>query len=372
MYKTALVHDWLITLAGAEKVLEAIYRLFPSPIYTIIADTERLKGTVFETAKIEQSFIRQLPFALKHYRKYLPLMPLAIEQFDLKGYDIVISNSHAVAKGVITAPDQLHIAYVHSPIRYAYDMQHLYLKEAGLTRGLKSMFIRLILHYIRQWDRSTADGVDYFIANSKYIARRIWKSYHRESYVIYPPVDVDRFSLSMLRENYFVTASRMVPYKKIDIIVEAFSGLKDDRLVVIGDGPEFNKIKQKAGSNVELVGWLSQDRLIEYLQRARAFVFAAEEDFGILPVEAQACGCPVIAYGRGGATETVIENKTGIFFRQQSPDSIREAVERFKKIEDHFDRYLIRRHAESFGVERFNREFRDFIQDKASLFFDGR
>lgn len=226
-------------------------------------------------------------------------MPLAIEQLDVSKHDIILSSSHAVAKGILTGPDQLHISYVHSPIRYAWDLQHQYLREAGLSKGLKATLARWLLHKIRIWDCRTANGVDHFIANSQFIARRIKKVYGRKADVIYPAVDVERFALQTNKQDYYMTASRMVPYKRMDLIVEAFSHMPTKRLVVIGDGPEMNKIKSKATNNIEILGYQPNDVMQKYMSEAKAFVFAAEEDFGITPVEAQACGTPVIAYGKG-------------------------------------------------------------------------
>ncbi|HDK9850228.1 TPA: glycosyltransferase, partial [Klebsiella pneumoniae] len=244
-----------------------------------------------------------------------------IEQLDVSKYNIILSSSHAVAKGILTGPDQLHISYVHSPIRYAWDLQHQYLREAGLDRGLKGKLARLILHKIRMWDYRTANGVDHLIANSKFISRRIKKVYGRDSDVIYPPVDVDRFSLVDEKEDFYFTASRLVPYKRIDLIVEAFSHMPDKKLVVIGDGSEMGKIKSKAARNIEILGYQSNEVMQSTMQKAKAFVFAAEEDFGITPVEAMACGTPVIAYGKGGVLETVkpvgYEAPTGVFFGEQ-------------------------------------------------------
>ena len=245
-------------------------------------------------------------------------MPLAVEQFDLSPYDLVISSSYSFAKGVLTGPDQRHLCYCHSPIRYAWDMQHQYLEQSGLTKGLKSFIVRFLLHYVRLWDYRTAAGVDAFAANSAYIARRIMKVYRREAEVIYPPVALDDFPLEERKEDFYLTASRMVPYKKIDLIAEAFSRMPEKKLIIIGDGPEMDKVRAKAGSNVELLGYRDNATLRSHLQRAKAFVFVAEEDFGIVPVEAQACGTPVIAFGRGGVAETVIPGKTGILFYEQS------------------------------------------------------
>ncbi len=233
-------------------------------------------------------------------------MPLAIEQLDVSKHDIILSSSHAVAKGIITGPDQLHISYIHSPIRYAWDLQHQYIKEAGLDKGMKGMVARWLLHKIRLWDCRTSNGVDHFIANSEFISRRIRKVYGRESKVIYPPVDVNRFKLCENKDDYYFTASRMVPYKRMDLIVEAFSQMPDKKLVVIGDGSEMSKIKAKASSNIELLGYQPNSVMQEYMQKAKGFVFAAEEDFGITPVEAQACGTPVIAFGKGGALKQFV------------------------------------------------------------------
>jgi glycosyltransferase involved in cell wall biosynthesis len=337
--KVAIVHEWLVNFAGSEQVLSQLLVVYPNAdLFTLVdflsdADRAKLGGRRPFT-----SFIQRLPFAARRYRGYLPLMPMAIEQFDLSSYDIVISSSHAVAKGVLTGPNQLHICYCHTPIRYAWDMQHQYLREAKLTKGLKSIFARIILHYLRLWDTRTSNGVDQFICNSAFIARRIKKIYGREAVVIHPPANVDLFTARHDKDSFYFTASRMVPYKRIDLIVEAFAGMPDKQLIVIGDGPEMQRIRQLAGPNVKLLGYQPNDVLKDHLQRARAFVFAAEEDFGILPVEAQACGTPVIAFGRGGALETVIgpnpasgaPSPTGIFFESQTVEAVQAAVRRFE------------------------------------------
>ncbi|MCX8026855.1 MAG: glycosyltransferase family 4 protein [Thermodesulfovibrionales bacterium] len=363
-YKVALVHDWLMTMGGAEGVLDAIYEIYPADIFTLICDYNAIKKMSFQQAKINTSFIQSLPFAKKHYRKYLPLMPFAIEGFDLSEYDIIISSSHAVAKGVITNSNQLHISYMHTPIRYAWDMYHLYLKQSGFKKGIKGLLAKMILHYIRIWDVGSINRVDYLIANSNYIKKRIWKVYKRDAEVIYPPVDVLSFDFRQKKEDYFITVSRMVPYKRIDLIVSAFSRLPDLKLMVIGDGPDMNKIKSIASKNVEFLGWLKHDELKKYMQTARCLVFAAEEDFGIVPVEAQACGCPVISYAKGGTLETVVNGKTGIYFYKQDVDSLINTVRYFLEIEDRFDPELIRRHSENFSKEIFKERFRDFIEDK--------
>ncbi|HCD8408999.1 TPA: glycosyltransferase family 4 protein, partial [Klebsiella oxytoca] len=317
-----IVADWFVTYAGSEKIVAEFIELFPnSELYSIVDFLSKENKLHFKNKKITTTFIQNLPFAKKKYQSYLPLMPLAIEQLDVSKHDIILSSSHAVAKGILTGPDQLHISYVHSPIRYAWDLQHQYLREAGLSKGLKATLARWLLHKIRVWDCRTANGVDHFIANSQFIARRIKKVYGRKADVIYPAVDVERFALQTNKQDYYMTASRMVPYKRMDLIVEAFSHMPTKKLVVIGDGPEMNKIKSKATSNIEILGYQPNDVMQKYMSEAKAFVFAAEEDFGITPVEAQACGTPVIAYGKGGALETIIsiekENPTGLFFYKQ-------------------------------------------------------
>ncbi len=365
--RVAIVHDWLVSYAGSEKVLEQIIRMFPSADLFSIVDffpeehREALGGKHAST-----SFIQRLPRAKSKYRAYLPLMPLAVEQFDLSGYDLVISSSHAVAKGVLTGPNQVHVSYVHSPIRYAWDLQHQYLDEAGLRRGLKSWLARSLLHYMRIWDQRTAHGVDAFVANSGFVARRIRKVYGSEATVIYPPVDVERFGLGAQHDDFYLIASRMVPYKRIPLIVEAFAAMPEKSLVVIGDGPDFERCKTLATVNVTLLGYQPDDVLIDHMQRARAFVFAAEEDFGISVVEAQACGRPVIAYGRGGARETVVESHdperaTGLFFDEQSVDAIVDAVARFEAHAP-FRPEVCRHNAQRFTAERFRRDFLGIIE----------
>lgn len=361
--KIAIIHDWLTVYAGAEKTLAQVLKLYPQADLFSIVDFLPQKDRVFLTGhKITTSFIQKLPFSKSKYRNYLPLMPLAVEQFDLSGYDLVISSSHAVAKGVITGPDQHHICLCYSPIRYAWDLQHQYLFESRLDHGVKGWIARYMLHKIRLWDYRTANGVDEFIAISDFIARRIWKVYRRESIVIYPPVDVEAFELCTQKEDFYLTASRMVPYKKIELIVEAFSTMPDKKLIVIGDGPDFEKIRSYASENVTLMGYQSFEVLRDHMQRAKAFIFAAEEDFGIAPVEAQACGTPVIAFGKGGALETVVDSVSGIFFDTQSVESLCEAVERFETME--FNATDISKHARKFSEERFLAQMKLFLQEK--------
>jgi glycosyltransferase involved in cell wall biosynthesis len=306
------------------------------------------------------SFLQRVPLGRHLYRYLLPLMPFAIEQYDLGDYDVVISNSHAVAKGVITGPDQLHICYCYTPMRYAWDLQNQYLEEARLG-GLRNLFARLALHKLRIWDYRTAAGVDHFITCSNYISRRLFKTYRREATVIYPNVEVDDFEIGRAREDYYFTSSRMVPYKKIGLIVEAFAEMPERKLVVIGTGPQFKHIQKIATPNVTLLGYQPLEVLRDHLKRARAFIFAAEEDFGIAPVEAQACGTPVLAFGRGGASETIVDGVTGLHFHAQTTEAIREVIERFEATKDGFDPIQIRAHALRFSTQRFRDEFRRFV-----------
>ena len=313
--KPAIVHEWFEREAGSERVVQQLLTTVPTADVFALVDfmthdqRERLLGRSVQT-----SFLQRLPGSRKHFRHYLPLMPLAVEQFDLSEYDLVVSSNHAFAKGVLTRADQLHISYVHTPIRYAWDLYHEYLRQADLTRGIRSALVRLMMHYVRVWDRLTADRVDAFVANSHYVARRIAKTYRRHADVIHPPVDVDAFPYSETKEDFYLAASRVVPYKRLELIVEAFAATPHRRLVVIGDGPGLDGLRQKAAANTLLLGYQPFEVLADHMRRARAFVFAAEEDFGIIPVEAQACGTPVIAYGRGGSRETVVEGRTGLFF----------------------------------------------------------
>jgi glycosyltransferase involved in cell wall biosynthesis len=363
----AIVHDWLTLKGGAEACIEHLLAVFPRAdlfcVVDFMPDGDRgfLGGRAVTT-----SFIQRLPKARTHYRSYIGLMPIAVEQLDVTGYDLVISSSSAVAKGVVTGPDQIHIAYTHSPIRYAWDLQEAYLREAGISRGLKSVIARSILHYLRLWDVRTANGVDHFIANSAFIARRIRKAYGRRSTVIYPPVNLDRFALREDKQDFYVTMSRMVPYKRIPLIVEAFRSMPDRKLVVIGDGPEMPAVRRAAGPNVEIMGKQPDSVVIDRLQRAKAFLFAAEEDFGIAPVEAQACGTPVIAFGKGGALETIRgrdgEGQTGVFFGEQTADAIVAAVQRLDDRLHAITPAACRTNAQRFSAERFRSEISRFVE----------
>jgi glycosyltransferase involved in cell wall biosynthesis len=375
--KIAIIHDWLVTFAGAEKVLEQILLCFPdADIFALVDFLPQVDRKFLENKNISVSFIQDLPFAKSRYRTYLPLMPYAIEQFDLSGYDLILSSSHAVSKGVLTGPDQLHISYVHSPLRYAWDLQHQYLKEAGLTKGVKSVMARWMLHKMRLWDSRTANGIDHILANSLYISRRINKAYRRESTVIYPPVDISSFTIAGKKEDFYLAVSRMVPYKKMPLIIQAFSLMPDKKLVMIGDGPEFEKCRLLTKGNIKLIGWQPKDKLIGYMQRAKALVFAAEEDFGITPLEAQACGTPVIAYGKGGALETVkdlsFKDPTGIFFFEQTPEAISEAVFKFEAHLNVYKSEACRINALSFSPQVFRERFNNYVFEKWHTFQEHR
>ncbi len=361
--RVAIVHDWLPVYAGAERVLEQILEVVPqSDVFSLIEFLPDDQRAFLGGREVTTSFIQRMPFARRWYRYYLGLAPLAIEQFDLRGYDLVISSSYVVAKAVLTTPKQLHVSYVHSPVRYAWDLYFQYLEEGGITRGLRSMIARATLHYIRNFDVATANRVDHFLANSAFVADRIRKTYRREAQVIHPPVDVESFSLQPEKDDYYITASRMVPYKRMDVIAEAFTQLADRRLVIVGDGPERSRIAEKAGPNVEMVGYKSQDELVDLISRARAFVFAAEEDFGIVPCEAQATGTPVIGFGSGGVTETVVDGVTGVLFDRQDADSIADAVRRFESMGTRFEPSEIRSHAMRFSQEAFRDGLRTYLE----------
>ena len=364
--KVAIVHEWLTTYAGSEKVLEQIVSLFPdADIFCVVDFLPDHQRGFLNGHKITTTFIQKLPSAFKNYRNYLPLMPLAISRLDFSAYDLIISSNHAVANGVKTMPDQTHVSYTHSPMRYAWDLRERYLKESNLDRGIKGFIVRWILSRLKSWDYRVAQNVDYFIANSGFIKDRIYRSYGRDSVVIYPPVDTDFYRVGTTKSNFYLAASRMVPYKMMSLIVSSFTAMPDKKLIVIGDGPDFERVNECAGDNVELLGY--QDNLIlrDYMQKAKALVFAAEEDFGILPVEAQACGTPVIAYGKGGALESVNDlehdKPTGVFFDEQSVHSIKHAVDFFEANFGLFNTENCRENALKFSEEVFRVQFKEYI-----------
>ena len=376
--RVAIVHDWLYILGGAEKVLSAMVRCFPSADLFTLFDTlspqDRAKAGLPAT---RSTFLQHMPSIKRRHRSYLPLMPFAIEQFDLSDYDIILSSSHAVAKGVITGADQLHISYVHSPMRYAWDLQHQCLREAKLDRGVKGWLARYVLFNMRLWDTRTAAGVDAYLANSHYVSRRIRKVYGRSSTVIHPPVDVaaelpsPASSSDGSSAGFYLAASRLVPYKNILAIVQAFATLPDKRLVVAGTGPELDRLKAVGAPNVQFVGFVPDGELRHLMRAAKAFVFAAEEDFGIVPVEVQGEGTPVIALGRGGLRETVITDgpsPTGMFFERSEPACIAAAINAYEQHSHLFSRAACHANALRFQTPRFERELTDFVHGRYDLF----
>ena len=369
--RVALVHDWLDTWRGGENVLAEIVRIFPeADLFALVdflpaAARARLSGK-----RVTTSFLQRLPGVRHYFRTLLPLFPRAIESLDVSGYDLVISSSHAVAKGVRTAGGQAHVCYCHTPMRYAWDLRDQYLGPLGLSSGLSGALANRALNRLRDWDRRVSPRVTHFVANSAFIAQRIARCYDREATVIYPPVDVRFFTpgeggAEPAERDYYLAASRWVPYKRMDLVAAAFRDLPARRLVIAGDGPEAVRVRRAAGPNVEFVGEVPRERLRDLLRGARAFVFAAEEDFGILPVEAQACGTPVIAYGRGGALETVrdVENgtATGMFFGEQTAEAIAAAVRAFDQKLPTLRAAECRANAERFAAERFRTEFAAFV-----------
>ncbi|GGK77323.1 glycosyltransferase family 4 protein [Amphritea balenae] len=366
--KVAIVHDWFVDSGGAEKVVSELLSIFPDADVFSTVDylTDKQRDEIVNGKKINTTFIQKLPLS-KSYKKYFTLMPMAMASFDLSEYDLILSSSSSVAKGVITGADQVHICYCHSPMRYAWDLQEEYLRSAHKEKGFLSFIYRHLLHKMRMWDVTSSFNVDFFIANSTYISRRIKKVYKRDAEVIYPNVNVDDFNVVNKKSDYYFTCSRLVPYKRIDLIVEAFSEMKDKKLIVVGDGPEMEKISELATSNVELFGYQEFEKMRELMANAKAFVFAAEEDFGIVPVEAQACGTPVIAFGKGGALETVDDGVTGVFFDQQSVPSLCDAVLRFENCSEQFDANVIRTHAEKFCTSRFRKQIKEYVYSKTRV-----
>lgn len=367
--KVAIVHEWLDTYAGSERVLEQMLAVFPeADLYALcdfLPEAERgfLGGRTPRT-----TFIQRLPFARRRFRNYLGLMPLAIESLDLAGYDLVLSSSHAVAKGAITGPGTVHIAYVHSPMRYAWDLQAQYLRESGLERGIKGAYVRWLLHRLRLWDQASAVRPDAILANSSYVAERIRKAWRREAEVLHPPVDTEAFSVGAEPRTHYLVASRLAPYKRVDLVVAAFRRMHDRRLVVVGDGPQRAQVQAAAAGapNIDLRGHVPRAELVRLMRTARAFVFAAEEDFGIALVEAQACGTPLIAFGRGGARDIVRTPETGaeptgMLFAEQSVEAIVGAVERFEREAARFNPHACRANAERFSIARFRQGLRDAV-----------
>ena len=356
--KIAIVHDWLTNMGGAERVILAFHEIFPdAPIYTSVYNPDKLPEE-FRKMNIRTSFIQKLPKAKTKYNMYLPFMPTAFEQFELSEYDVVLSSSSSCAKGVITRPYTLHICYCHTPMRYAWDFYHEYKENAPKWQ---KRFIPFLMIYVRMWDRLSADRVDYFIANSSAVAKRIKKHYRKNAVVINPPVNVDFYTPVNEDEDYFLIVSRLVEYKRIDIAVEAFNDLGLP-LIIIGDGPEKSKLQRMAKGNIKFLGRLPDEEVKRYYARCRAFIFPGEEDFGITPLEAQASGRPVIAFGKGGVLDSVIDGVTGLFFKEQNKESLKEAIKRFEKID--FNKEIIRKHAEKFDVKIFKEKIYEFVLNK--------
>ena len=359
--KIAIVHDWLVTDAGAEKVLRAIVDVYPhADIFSLVDFLNNEDRKVVLNGKhAKTSFIQKLPFAKKHFRNYLPLFPKAIESFDLKDYALIISSSWAVAKGVKTHKDQLHISYCYTPIRYAWDLYDEYTSQ---LKQPKKFLVQKVLKYIRKWDIETLERVDYFIADSKFVQDWIKKIYNKDSIVIYPPVDVDSYTLYEKKEDFYLSASRLVPYKKTKLIVEAFNKMPQRKLVVIGDGEDFENIKAIAKNNITLLGYQEKKILIDYMQRAKAFVYAAVEDFGIVPIEALACGTPVVALNDGATAETITHRINGVHFKKQNIEDIIDAINEFESLE--FNLKEISKKAQTYSTDRFKKEIEDFVISK--------
>jgi len=363
--KIAIVHDWLVTKGGAENTLSQMLAVFPQADLFCLLDfiPESERGFLLNKTSTT-SFLQKLPRAKEKYRSYLPLMPFAAERLDLSGYDVVLSSSHAAAKGVKVSAEQLHLCYCYTPFRYAWDLREQYLKEAGLDKGVKGLAARALMAWLRRWDADNSKRVHHFATLSEYVRERIKNAYGRDAEVIYPPVDTGSFTLCEQKEDFYVTVSRLVPYKKVDLIVRAFAGMPDKKLVVIGDGPDREKVRAAAGPNTTFLGHAGAEVVAGHLRKAKAFVFAAEEDFGIAPLEAQACGTPVIAYGRGGARETIQEGVSGLFFREQTEASLAEAVKNFEKA--FFSPSDCRANSLRFSEEIFRSKLKAFVERKTS------
>jgi len=368
--KVALVHDWLTGQRGGEKVLEVLAEVFPkAPIYTLFhfpgSQTEAV-----EKRNIQTSFLQRMPFLKKHYRWYLPFYPMAAELFDLQRYDLVISSSHCVAKGIIPHPDALHVSYIHSPVRYAWNQYDSYFSRERLSFFL-NLLIPPLIHYLRMWDVTSSARVDHFIANSRNVARRIEKYYRRQADVIYPPVDTESYYLpdGDPEKKYDLIVSALVPYKMIDLAISAYNRIGWP-LKIVGQGPEFKKLHKLAGQNVEFIGALGLSDLRRLYQGARTLILPGEEDFGITALEAQACGTPVVAYGRGGACETVLEGETGVFFSELKTSSLLAALDKFQGLK--FNNRTIRTHARSFSREIFKEKITAAIRQKWQTFKEGK
>lgn len=358
--RIALVHEWLLDFAGSERVVREILEVYPHADLFAAIDRpdDELKAAIPHRARAT-TFLQSMPRPRRWLRYYVPLMPVAIRQLDVSGYDIVISSSHAVAKGVKTAPHQLHVSYVHTPMRYAWDLRDEYLRAAGLERGLRGWAARLVLERLRRWDVRSARGVGVFVANSAHVAERIRKAYGREAEILYPPVDVAAFPLRAEKQDFYLTVSRLEAYKRVDLLVEAFKRMPGRRLVVVGDGAELARLRASAPRNVQFAGRLPTAQVVDHMQRARAFLFAGVEDFGIVMAEAQACGTPLVALRRGGAAEIARED-TGILFAEQNAESLVAALREFER--RRFRPESCRDNAVRFDRARFRRRFEELVR----------
>ena len=375
--RVAIVHEWLEHYGGSERVLAQLLKCYPeADIFAVVDFLPAEERGFLNGRRVTTSFIQRLPLARTKFRNYLQLMPIAVEQFDLAGYDLVLSSHHAVAKGVITGPDQVHVSYVHSPMRYAWDLQAQYLHESGLERGVKSLYVRWLLHRLRIWDVSSANSVDMFVANSRYIARRIRKAYRREATVVAPPVAVQNFVQGQEPRDGFLVASRFAPYKRVELIVEAFRRMPQHQLTVLGSGANESLVAQAAQNapNITLRPPAEQGELVKLMQSARAMLFAAEEDFGITTVEAQACGTPVIAFTKGGTRDIIVDGaqpQTGILFDAQTPDAIIDALGRFEAVESQFSPAACRENALRFSEERFRQTMLRVVEEAIAKYRSG-
>ncbi len=363
--KIALVCDWLTTPGGAERVIMAMHEIFPhAPIFTALYNPKKVIG--FENADIRTSKLQKIPFSKTHHQLFLPWMPEVFESMNLDDYDIVISSSHSCAKGIITKPTTLHICYCHSPMRYAWDNHHAYLKEYTMNPIMKR-FGKNLLHKIRMWDRLAAERVDAYCTNSHFVQKRIQKYYRKVSDVIHPPVDVKKFNIERGEKEYYLAIGRLTPYKKFNIIVEAFNVL-GKQLVIAGTGVELNKLRAKAKDNIQFIGHISEEELPHLYANAKALIFPQIEDFGITPLESMASGRPVLAYKEGGALETVKEGITGIFFKEQNAIGIVQAVHEFERNYKDFSPEKIREHAMKFSLEKFKEKLLNYVEDMWTQF----
>lgn len=363
--RVAVVHDYFANLGGSDTVARALYDLYPSAdLYALLVYARNREAEILRGVRMRTSFLQTLPLAQRTHQPFLPLMPFAIEAFDLRAYDLILSSSHTVAHGALPAPNALHICYCHTPMRYAWDMERHYLAELP---ALARPFMRLLMSRLREWDVTAAARVDHFIANSNFVAQRIQKYYRRDATIIPPPVDTNFYTLQNTpRQEYYLVAGRLTGYKRVDVVIEAFRS-SDKKLVVIGDGPERKRLEGRAGANVMFLGATSREILREHFSRARALLFPGLEDFGIVPLEAQATGCPVIAYGAGGVLDTVRDGEAGVLFAEQTAESLRDAIARFETLT--LNANALRAHALDFSQEKFNSRIRRFIEAKWHEFY---